>query len=131
MENNLKNRREAEFVRIDGNICTYRWPDTGEEFTTIAEFVPNIDMTRHKVKMLKVIVQWLEGIPRTKQLAQLKMVYPQLKTVPNNKLLAMIKDGHEWEIGEFLIDEAEKFVKEGEKVGLKIRTVEVTEVTNN
>lgn len=115
-----KNRPEAEFVKMDENICTYRWPDTGEEFTTIAEYVPNIDLTEYRVLRAKVKVQWVESIPRTKQLAQLKTIFPGLQNIPKTELLSIIKSGDEWEVGELLIDEAENLVKEGQNIGLKI-----------
>ncbi len=64
--------------------------------------------------------QWVDSIPRTKQLAQLKTIYPGLQAIPNTELLSIIKSGSEWEVGELLIDEAENLVKEGQNIGLKI-----------
>ena len=69
-----------------GHMMVFKWPDTGEEFGYTVSYPVEIDETTQNRKT-KLIVEWQNNIPLTKQIAILKIVCPSVKDYQIKELL--------------------------------------------
>lgn len=119
MSDKIVNRHEPILIKDEGAVKTYRYPDTGEEFSVLVEYPINIENYTKKEKVNLVVV-WAENMSLIKQLAQLKSICPVLNSKSSSDLLKEIKNTSEWSMGEFWLNEAENIVKAAGDLGLKV-----------
>lgn len=75
-------------------------------------------------KKVRVIINWEENIPRTKQLILLKKVCPIIKEMTIADLAKQARHDIYWEIGTMWIGEAEDFCEEAKKIRINNRVEE-------
>lgn len=109
-----------------GHMMVFKWPDTGEEFGYTVSYPFEIDETIQNRKT-KLIVEWQNNIPITKQIAILKMVCPSVKDLSNKELLTIAKSNAEWDMGEFIPWIAEDIALKAKRYGIVIRKVDFYE----
>ncbi len=119
MSDKFVNRQEPVLIKDQGVVKTYKYTDTGEEFSVLVEYPINIEEYTRKDRV-NLIVVWGDDVPLIKQLAQLKSICPALSSKSSLDLLKEIKNTSEWNMGEFWLNEAEKIVKAAKEAGLQL-----------
>ena len=115
MADDAANRPKPILIKDDGHIQTFRWPDTGEEFTTTANYAHRLPDTPLRDVSLKASFSSKSSVPVTKQIALLKRIFPELQQKPSAELLKEARTTQCLELGVFQHWKASKLVHECEQ----------------
>ena len=104
-------------IKKCGDMWTYRWPDTGEEFTLLVVQAFDMPEPRDDVTLTFTVHP---GIPLATQMHVLRSLFPSLQSQPAAALMQTLKRDPVMPLGVFTYWEARVLVKQAAEQGLTL-----------
>ncbi len=123
--------KQPILIKQVGHIQTFRYPETGEEFSTTVttnDEIPPTPLWERGEKggisddALKVflLVKWHPHPPSMKEIAALRQLCPELRDIKASEFIQMVKHTPSWKLGVFYRWKAIELIEAGAKYGLNL-----------
>ncbi|MCH8293707.1 hypothetical protein IH992_21715 [Candidatus Poribacteria bacterium] len=116
-------------IKQIGHVQTFRYPETGEEFSTTITTKDEIQNSDDPLKVV-LVVKWHSNSPSMKEITALRKLCPELKGISAGDFFYMVKRTLPWELGEFYKWKALELIEAGAKYGLDLGIEELSKEPN-